>query len=170
MADRCVVMDGLSKAWAMCGWRLGFGVMPVELAERMDTLMINTSSCAAAFTQWAAVEAFEGAASDASVSAMLGEFAERRDVIVEGLNAIPGVRCARPLGAFYVFPNIEGTGWGEAALASALLDDAGVAVLSGTAFGAHGRGHLRLSYANSIPNLELAIARIRDFLAEAVPR
>jgi aspartate/methionine/tyrosine aminotransferase len=170
MAERCVLMDGLSKAWAMCGWRLGFGAMPVELAQRMDTLMINTSSCAAAFTQWAAVEAFEGAASDASVSAMLGEFAERRDVIVEGLNAIPGVRCARPLGAFYVFPNIEGTGWGEAALASALLDDAGVAVLSGTAFGAHGRGHLRLSYANSIPNLELAIARIRDFLAEAVPR
>ena len=170
MAERCVLMDGLSKTWAMCGWRLGFGAMPVELAERMATLMINTSSCAAAFTQWAAVEAFEGAASDASVSAMLGEFAERRDVIVEGLNAIPGVRCARPLGAFYVFPNIEGTGWGEAALASALLDDAGVAVLSGTAFGAHGRGHLRLSYANSIPNLELAIARIRDFLAEAVPR
>ena len=170
MAERCVIMDGLSKAWAMCGWRLGFGVMPVELAQRMDTLMINTSSCAAAFTQWAAVEAFEGAASDAAVSVMLGEFAERRDVIVDGLNAIPGVRCHRPAGAFYVFPNIEGTGWNEASLQRALLEEAGVAVLSGTAFGSWGKGYLRLSYANSVANLQLAIERIGGFLAQAVPR
>ena len=170
MAERCVIMDGLSKAWAMCGWRLGFGVMPVELAQRMDTLMINTSSCAAAFTQWAAVEAFEGAASDTAVSVMLGEFAERRDVIVDGLNAIPGVRCHRPAGAFYVFPNIEGTGWNEASLQRALLEEAGVAVLSGTAFGSWGKGYLRLSYANSVANLQLAIERIGGFLAQAVPR
>jgi aspartate/methionine/tyrosine aminotransferase len=144
--------------------------MPVELAQRMDTLMINTSSCAAAFTQWAAVEAFEGAASDAAVSVMLGEFAERRDVIVDGLNAIPGVRCHRPAGAFYVFPNIEGTGWNEASLQRALLEEAGVAVLSGTAFGSWGKGYLRLSYANSVANLQLAIERIGGFLAQAVPR
>ncbi len=169
MAERCILMDGLSKAWAMCGWRLGFGAMPVELAQRMDTLMINTSSCAAAFTQWAAVEAFEGAASDAAVSTMLAEFSERRDVIVDGLNAIPGVRCHRPAGAFYVFPNVEGTGWDERALQQALLHQAGVAVLAGSAFGAEGRGHLRLSYANSVPNLEKAIERIGDLLATTPP-
>jgi len=165
MAERCVLMDGLSKAWAMCGWRLGYGAMPVELAERMDTLMINTSSCAAAFTQWAAVEAFEGPASDAAVTAMMAEFTERRDVVVEGLNAIPGVRCHRPAGAFYVFPNIEGTGWDERDLQQALLKEAGVAVLAGSAFGAGGKGFLRLSYANSVANLERGIERIGDLLA-----
>jgi aspartate/methionine/tyrosine aminotransferase len=165
MAERCVLMDGLSKAWAMCGWRLGFGAMPVELAERMDTLMINTSSCAAAFTQWAAVEAFEGPASDMAVAAMMAEFTERRDVVVDGLNAIHGVRCHRPAGAFYVFPNIEGTGWDERTLQHALLDEAGVALLAGSAFGAGGRGFLRLSYANSVANLERGIERIGNFLA-----
>ena len=165
MAERCVLMDGLSKAWAMCGWRLGYGAMPVELAERMDTLMINTSSCAAAFTQWAAVEAFESPASDAAVTAMMAEFTERRDVVVEGLNAIPGVRCHRPAGAFYVFPNIEGTGWDERDLQQALLKEAGVAVLAGSAFGAGGKGFLRLSYANSVANLERGIERIGDLLA-----
>jgi len=169
MAERTVLMDGLSKAWAMCGWRLGFGAMPVALAKRMDTLMINTSSCAAAFTQWAAVEAFEGAASDEAVRAMVAEFSERRDVVVDGLNAIPGVRCHRPVGAFYVFPNVEGTGWGERALQQALLQEAGVAVLAGPAFGAEGRGYLRLSYANSVPNLEKAIERIGGFLAGTRP-
>ena len=169
MAERCVLMDGLSKAWAMCGWRLGFGAMPVQLAQRMDTLMINTSSCAAAFTQWAAVEAFEGAASDAAVSAMMAEFTERRDVVVDGLNAIPGVRCHKPAGAFYVFPNIEGTGWNERALQQALLNKAGVALLAGTAFGAHGRGYLRLSYANSVTNLEKGIERIGNLLAGTPP-
>jgi aspartate aminotransferase len=167
MAERCVLMDGLSKAWAMCGWRLGFGAMPVQLAERMDTLMINTSSCAAAFTQWAAVEAFEGAASDAAVSAMMAEFTERRDVVVDGLNAIPGVRCHKPAGAFYVFPNIEGTGWDERALQQALLNEAGVALLAGTAFGRHGRGYLRLSYANSVTNLEKGIERIGNLLTSS---
>jgi aspartate/methionine/tyrosine aminotransferase len=153
----------------MCGWRLGFGAMPVQLAERMDTLMINTSSCAAAFTQWAAVEAFEGAASDAAVSAMMAEFTERRDVVVDGLNAIPGIRCHKPAGAFYVFPNIEGTGWDERSLQQALLNEAGVALLAGTAFGAYGRGYLRLSYANSVTNLEKGVERIGNLLAAKPP-
>ena len=165
MAERCVLMDGLSKAWAMCGWRLGYGAMPAELAARMDTLMINTSSCAAAFTQWAAVEAFESPESDAAVTAMMAEFSERRDVVVDGLNAIPGVRCHRPAGAFYVFPSIEGTGWDERSLQRALLEQAGVAVLAGTAFGAGGRGYLRLSYANSVANLERGVERIGNLLA-----
>jgi aspartate/methionine/tyrosine aminotransferase len=173
MAERTILMDGLSKAWAMCGWRLGFGVMPTELAQRMDTLMINTSSCTAAFTQLAAVEAFESPLSDAAVDAMVEEFRSRRDLVVDGLNEIPGVRCHRPAGAFYVFPNIEGTGVGERELARGLLHDAGVAVLPGTAFGAHGRGHLRLSYANSAENLRRALQRISAYLqdtAQAPPR
>ncbi|MFN2452253.1 MAG: pyridoxal phosphate-dependent aminotransferase [Candidatus Dormibacteria bacterium] len=169
MAERTILLDGLSKAWAMCGWRLGFGVMPVELARWMDTLMINSSSCAAAFTQWAAVEAFESAESDAAVAAMVTEFRHRRDVIVDGLNRLPGVRCHRPVGAFYVFPNIEETGWNERDLARTLLDDVGVACLPGTAFGAHGRGHLRFSYANSVANIERALDRLGAHLAAAQP-
>ena len=166
MAERTILMDGLSKAWAMCGWRLGYGVMPVELAKRMDTLMINTSSCAAAFTQWAAVEAFDER-SDEGVRTMTAEFRERRDVVVDGLNAIPGVRCHRPAGAFYVFPNIEETGWNERDLQRALLDEAGVAVLAGTAFGPQGKGFLRLSYANSVENLQGAVDRIARHLAKS---
>jgi aspartate aminotransferase len=167
MAERTVLMDGMSKAWAMCGWRLGYGVMPVELARRMDTLMINTSSCAASFTQLAAVEAFESAASDAAVATMVDEFRTRRDLIVDGLNEITGMRCHRPSGAFYVFPNIEATGWSERDLARALLNEAGVALLAGTAFGPHGAGHLRLSYANSTINLTRALERIAGYLATA---
>jgi aspartate aminotransferase len=168
MAERTILMDGMSKAWAMCGWRLGFGVMPVEIAKRMDTLMINTSSCAAAFTQLAAVEAFRSPDSDAAVSAMLEEFRARRDLVVAGLNAIPGMRCLTPHGAFYVFPNVEGTGIGERELAASLLQQSGVAVLAGTAFGPHGRGHIRLSYANSRENLRAALRRIEEHIA-AVP-
>jgi len=167
MAERTVLIDGLSKAWAMCGWRLGMGVMPVELAKSMGTLMINTSSCTASFTQLATVEALESPLSDAAVDAMREEFRTRRDLVVEGLNRIPGVRCHRPAGAFYVFPNITGTGWNERALAHSLLHEAGVAVLPGTAFGAHGAGFLRLSYANSVPNLERALERIAVHLAAA---
>jgi aspartate aminotransferase len=169
MAERTVLVDGLSKAWAMCGWRLGMGVMPVELARRMDTLMINTSSCAAAFTQMAAVEALTSPLSDAAVDAMREDFRTRRDLLVEGLNRIPGIRCHRPAGAFYVFPNVEGTGWSERELARSLLHHAGVAVLPGTAFGDHGAGFLRLSYANSVANLERALDRIAAHLAVAVP-
>ncbi|HEX6492810.1 MAG TPA: pyridoxal phosphate-dependent aminotransferase [Candidatus Dormibacteraeota bacterium] len=169
MAERTVLIDGLSKAWAMCGWRLGMGVMPVELAKSMDTLMINTSSCAASFTQLATVEALESPLSDAAVDAMREEFRTRRDLVVEGLNRIPGVRCHRPAGAFYVFPNITGTGWNERRLAHSLLHEAGVAVLPGTAFGAHGAGFLRLSYANSQANLERALERIAGHLAAVEP-
>jgi aspartate aminotransferase len=165
MAERCVLLDGLSKTWAMCGWRLGFGAMPVALAKRMDTLMINTSSCAAAFTQWAAIEAFEGAESDAAVDRMVATFKARRDLVVDGLNAIPGVRCHRPLATFYVFPNIEGTGWQERDLQRALLEEAGVATLAGPAFGRWGQGYLRLSVANSEENLRKALDRIGGFLA-----
>ena len=169
MAERTVLVDGLSKAWAMCGWRLGMGVMPVELARRMDTLMINTSSCAASFTQLAAVEALTSPLSDAAVDAMREDFRTRRDLLVEGLNRIAGIRCHRPAGAFYVFPNVEGTGWSERELAHSLLHHAGVAVLPGTAFGEHGAGFLRLSYANSVANLERALDRIAAHLSVAAP-
>jgi aspartate aminotransferase len=167
MAERTVYMDGLSKAWAMCGWRLGFGSMPVEIAKKMDTLMINSSSCAAAFTQWAAVEAFESPKSEAAVTSMVAEFEQRRNRIVELLNAIPGFKCHRPAGAFYVFPDITATGFNERELASALLDEVGVAVLPGTSFGPHGAGHIRLSYAASIANLEEAARRIAQYVGTA---
>jgi aspartate aminotransferase len=160
MAERTVLLDGVSKAWAMCGWRLGYGAMPVELARRMDTLMINSSSCAAAFTQLAAIEAFESEESDAAVDAMVADFKHRRDVVVDGLNRIPGITCRRPAGAFYAFPDITGTGWDDRELRDALLDEVGVAVLAGSSFGPHGAGHIRLSYANSVVNLERALDRI----------
>jgi aspartate aminotransferase len=167
MAERTVYMDGLSKAWAMCGWRLGFGAMPVPIAQKMDTLMINSSSCAAAFTQWAAVEAFEAPESEVAVVSMVAEFARRRDRIVDLLNAIPGFKCHRPAGAFYVFPDISATGFNERELAASLLDEVGVAVLPGTSFGPHGAGHIRLSYAASIENLEEAARRIAQYVGEA---
>lgn len=160
MAERTIVMDGLSKAWAMCGWRLGFGAMPVEIAARMDTLMINSSSCAAAFTQMAAIEAFGSDESDASVDVMVAEFRRRRDMLVDGLNLIPGFSCRRPAGAFYVFPDITATGYGDRELQNALLDEVGVATLAGSSFGPHGAGHIRLSYANSPANLQSALDRI----------
>ena len=160
MAERTVLLDGVSKAWAMCGWRLGFGAMPVELARRMDTLMINSSSCAAAFTQLAAIEAFESPESDAAVDAMVTEFRRRRDILVDGLNRIPGISCRRPAGAFYVFPDITATGYNERDLQRELLDEVGVATLAGSTFGPHGAGHIRLSYANSVENIERALHRI----------
>jgi aspartate/methionine/tyrosine aminotransferase len=160
MAERTVLLGGVSKAWAMCGWRLGFGAMPVEIAAKMDTLMINSSSCAAAFTQMAAIEAFESEESDASVDAMVAEFRRRRDMLVDGLNRIPGFTCRRPAGAFYVFPDISGTGLGDRELQNALLDEVGVATLAGSSFGPHGVGHIRLSYANSTANLQSALERI----------
>ncbi|MDQ6847356.1 MAG: pyridoxal phosphate-dependent aminotransferase [Candidatus Dormibacteraeota bacterium] len=160
MAERTVLLDGVSKAWAMCGWRLGFGAMPVELARRMDTLMINSSSCAAAFTQLAAIEAFEAPESDAAVDAMVTEFRRRRDLLVDGLNRIPGISCRRPAGAFYVFPDITATGYNDRELQKELLDEVGVATLAGSTFGPHGAGHIRLSYANSVENIERAVERI----------
>src|SRR5437879_4946807 len=134
MKERTILLDGMSKAYAMCGWRLGYGVAPGELIAQMEKLMINSSSCAAAFTQMAAIEAFESPESGAAVKRMVEQFRHRRDLVVDGLNTIPGVRCQRPAGAFYAFPNIEGTGLDERELAKALLEAAGVAVLPGTAF------------------------------------
>src|SRR5919204_63702 len=165
MAERTVLMDGMSKAYAMTGWRMGYAVAPVELAAKMDTLMINSSSCVAAFTQMAAIEAFDGPESEAAVERMRLEFERRRDLLVDGLNRIPGFECAPPQGAFYVFPNVEGTGVSERVLAKRLLDEAGVAVLPGTAFGEGGSGFLRLAYTNSAENIERALNRINDFFA-----
>jgi len=161
--DRTIILNGFSKTYAMTGWRLGYGVMRPDLAEWITTLMINSNSCTAAFTQMAGVEALNGPQD--SVDAMLAAFRERRTAIVEGLNAIPGIRCAMPEGAFYAFPNIEGTGRKSDHLATELLERGGVAALSGTAFGAYGEGYLRLSYANSLPNIRKALERIADVVA-----
>ena len=169
MAERTVVLDGLSKTYAMCGWRLGYGVMPRELAQRMETLMINTSSCAAAFTQLAAVEALQAPESEVAVRQMVAEFQARRDLLVSGLNSIPGIRCHLPSASFYAFPNVEGTGIPSRELASRLLEEAGVAVLAGEAFGDAGRGYIRLAYTVGRPQLERAVDRIREFVVSASP-
>lgn len=162
MQERTVLLDGFSKTYAMTGWRLGYGAMPEGLAKLVTQLQINTTSCTASFSQIAGIEALTGPQDD--VDKMVSEFKHRRDVIVKGLNAIPGIRCHKPLGAFYVFPNITGTGRSSRELADALLNEAGIACLSGTAFGKFGEGYLRLSYANSIPNLENALDRLEKFL------
>jgi len=164
MRERTVLMDGMSKAYAMCGWRLGYGVSPRELAAKMETLMINSSSCAAAFTQMATIEALESPESERAVAAMVEKFRSRRDLVVDGLNRIPGMRCARPDGVFYAFPNIETTGFDEKELADHLLDEAGVAVLPGTAFGPAGKGYLRLAYTQGETDLAQALERIEDFV------
>jgi len=170
MVDRTIYSDGLSKAYAMCGWRLGFAVAPAPLAQRFETSMINTSSCAAAFTQVAAIEALTSSESERAVQAMVAEFKRRRDVIVDLVNALPGVTCHRPLGAFYVFPNIQGTGMDERTLADQLLMDGGVAVLPGTSFGDAGKGYLRLSYATSTDQIEEGVRRIRLVLEKTAAR
>ena len=164
MRERTVLMDGLSKSYAMTGWRLGYAVAPVELAKKLDQLMINSSSCAAGFTQMAAIEALSAPESEHAVSRMVKVFEHRRNLIVDGLNKIPGVRCARPQGAFYAFPNIEGTGFNERELADRLLSEAGVAVLPGTAFGEAGKGFIRLAYTQSEDELEKGLERIRGFV------
>jgi len=158
MPERTILLDGFSKSYAMTGWRLGYGVMPVPLAEHVTRLMVNSASCTASFVQLAGIAALEG--EQAPVGRMVAEFRRRRDLVVEGLNRLPGVKCALPRGAFYVFPNVTGTGRSSAEIAQRLLDEAGVAVLSGTAFGEHGEGYLRLSYANSEANLRKALERM----------
>lgn len=158
MAERTIILDGFSKTYAMTGWRMGYGVMPEAFASHVARLMTNTNSCTASFTQRAGIEALNGP--QEPVRRMVAEFKRRRDVIVDGLNAIPGVSCLRPHGAFYVFPNITGTGWDSRKLADYLLEECGVAALSGTAFGQHGEGYLRLSYANSVENLRKALERM----------
>ena len=169
MRERTVLMDGLSKSYAMTGWRLGYAVAPKELAAKLDKLMINTSSCAAAFTQIAAIEALSAPESEHAVARMVKVFEHRRNLVVDGLNAIPGMRCARPQGSFYVFPNIEGTGFDEHELSDRLLAEAGVAVLPGTAFGQAGKGFMRLAYTQSEDELKLGLDRIGEFIA-ANPR
>ena len=158
MRERTIILDGFSKTYAMTGWRLGYGVMPEPLAEAVTRLMINSNSCTAAFTQIAGIAALPGPQDE--VDRMVAAFRERREVIVEGLNRIPGFRCLKPKGAFYAFPNIEGTGMSSRELAAYLLEEAGVAVLSGTAFGEYGEGFLRLSFANSVENIHKALERI----------
>jgi len=162
MQERTIILDGFSKTFAMTGWRLGYGVMPVELVPLIGQLEINSVSCTSSFSQIAAAEALNGPWQD--VHKMVDEFKKRRDVIVDGLNSIPGFKCHRPHGAFYVFPNIKGTGMSSRDLADFLLNEAGVACLSGTAFGKYGEGYLRFSYANSIPNIEWALESIRKTL------
>jgi aspartate aminotransferase len=156
--DRTIILDGFSKTYSMTGWRLGYGVMRSDLAVHIARLMTNSISCTATFTQMAGIEALRGDQSEPEE--MRQEFQRRRDVFVSGLNQIKGFSCRLPKGAFYTFPNIKHTGWESKKLADALLDDVGVAALSGTAFGAYGEGHLRFSIANSIEHLQQALDRI----------
>jgi aspartate/methionine/tyrosine aminotransferase len=164
MAARTVICDGFSKTYAMTGWRLGYGIMPPALAERVELLLTHAVGCTAAFTQLAGVAALEG--SQAAAEATVAEYQRRRDVLVAGLNAIPGVSCRTPQGAFYVFPNVSAYGKSSTWLADYLLEEAGVALLPGTAFGANGEGFLRLCFANSLPNLQAAVAALGAALAK----
>lgn len=163
LKEQTVILDGFSKTYAMTGWRLGWGVMPRPLAEQVTRLIINSVSCTSAFSQHAAVAALTGPQDD--VERMRAEFRRRRDAMVAGLNAIPGVTCKSPAGAFYVFPNVKSFGLKSKEMADYLLEEAGVAVLGGTAFGAYGEGYLRLSYATSMANIEEALARMAGALA-----
>jgi aspartate/methionine/tyrosine aminotransferase len=160
LRERTIILDGFSKAYAMTGWRLGYGVGPRDVIARMTKLQINSASCTASFTQMAGVEALNGP--QTAVVDMVATFRKRRDRIVAGLNAIPGVSCRTPKGAFYVFPSIKKTGRTSQEFADLLLNEYGVACLSGTAFGSYGEGYLRLSYANSMENIEDGLARIKQ--------
>ena len=162
MRDRTIILDGFSKTYAMTGWRIGYGTMPVELVEPISRLVTNSVSCTASFTQMAALEALNGP-QDATRQ-MVSEFKRRRDIIVHGLNGIPGIRCPMPLGAFYVFPSVEETGMGSRQFADSLLAEAGVACLAGESFGRYGEGYVRFSFANSIENIETALQRIDKFV------
>jgi aspartate/methionine/tyrosine aminotransferase len=159
--ERTILLDGFSKTYAMTGWRMGYGVMRPDLAAHITRLMTNSNSCTASFTQIAGIEALRG--DQSSVDRMRSEFQRRRDVFVAGLNRIVGFSCRLPKGAFYVFPNIKKTGWKSKKLADALLTEAGVACLSGTAFGDFGEGYLRFSVANSLENLNKALERIEKW-------
>jgi aspartate/methionine/tyrosine aminotransferase len=168
MAERTVILDGFSKTYAMTGWRLGYAIVPDALAFAFGRLIINSVSCVSTFEQYGAVEALTGPQD--AVDAMVAEFRARRDLVVDGLNAIPGIRCLRPAGAFYVFPDVSGTGLSGADLAHRLLYEAGVSALAGTAFGGVGVHHIRLSYATSQANLRTALERIASFVGTlAVP-
>ncbi|MEM2419820.1 MAG: pyridoxal phosphate-dependent aminotransferase [Candidatus Bathyarchaeia archaeon] len=162
MKEKTIILDGFSKTYAMTGWRLGYGVMRKDLAEKVTQLMVNSNSCTCAFIQMAGIEALRGPQD--SVDRMVAEFKKRREVIVEGLNKIKGITCKKPKGAFYVFPNITGTGMHSKELSDHLLNEAGVAVLPGTSFGKYGEGYLRISFANSIENIKEALKRIEKAL------
>jgi aspartate/methionine/tyrosine aminotransferase len=163
LLDRVIILDGFSKTYAMTGWRLGYGIMNTGLAGQVEKLMNNANSCTCSFIQQAGVEGLTGPQDDAQK--MVAAFHERRDVIVDGLNKMDGFKCLKPKGAFYVFPNITGTGMSSKELETFCMEEAGVAVLSGTAFGAYGEGYIRFSYANSIPNIKEALSRIEKALA-----
>lgn len=163
MPERTIIMDGFSKTYAMTGWRLGYGIMPRELAQRVGLLLTHSVGCTAHFTQFAGVEALTGP--QERVHEVVAEYQKRRNIIVDGLNALPGVTCQKPEGAFYVFPNVKSLDRGSVELANYLLDEAGVALLPGSAFGSGGEGYLRLSYANSVANIEMALNKIETALA-----
>jgi aspartate aminotransferase len=165
LLDRTLLVDGFSKTFAMTGWRLGYAALPADLVEPVTRLLINSVSCTAPAVQLAGVAALTGPRTE--VAAMMAEFDRRRSAVVEGLNAIPGVSCVMPEGAFYAFPNVTGTGMDAREVADRLLSEAGVAVLAGTAFGAHGEGYLRLSYANSLENIGEALAAMGELLGAA---
>jgi len=158
MRERTVICDGFSKTYAMTGWRLGYGVMPESLAERLGLVLTHSVGCTATFTQYAGIEALTGP--QEQVEDVVAEYQRRRDVLVEGLNAIPGVQCQKPQGAFYTFPNITAFGRSSDWIADYLLEEAGVAVLPGTAFGEGGEGYLRLCFANSMERIEVALERL----------
>ena len=160
MKSRTILLDGHSKTYAMTGWRLGYGIVPKPLVEGIVRLMINSNSCTCAFTQIAGMEALKG--SQSFVDQMVAEFKQRRDAVVDGLNAIEGIHCLKPAGAFYAFPNVQQLPLTANAFADYLLQEVGVSLLSGTAFGKFGDGYLRISYANSLPNLQEGIDRIRS--------
>ncbi len=164
MAERTVICDGFSKTYAMTGWRLGFGIMPEALAERVTLLLTHSIGCTATFTQYAGLEALTGPQDQ--VEAVVAKYQRRRDVLVDGLNAIPGLQCRRPQGAFYAFPNVSAFGRTSDWLADYLLEEAGVAVLPGTAFGEAGEGYLRLCFANSMQNIHIALERVAAALVK----
>ena len=164
MLDRTIILDGFSKTYAMTGWRLGYGLFPDNLVEPISRLITNSVSCTASFSQMAAIEAITG--SQQASNNMVAEFKARRDLVVSGLNNIPGIHCPIPKGAFYAFPNIEQTGMTSSDFASKLLNETGVALLDGESFGKYGKGHVRISFANSRENLSEAIARIEKFVSK----
>jgi aspartate/methionine/tyrosine aminotransferase len=164
MLEKTIILDGFSKAYAMTGWRMGYGVMPVWLVEAVTKLMVNSNSCTASFTQRAGIAALRGPQDE--VDAMVAEFRRRRDAFCQALDRIPGFRCPIPGGAFYAFPNVEQTGIGSKELADFLLEEAGVACLNGGAFGDYGEGYIRFSYANSLENLMEAVRRIAGAMTD----
>jgi aspartate/methionine/tyrosine aminotransferase len=166
MKERTIIVDGFSKTYSMTGWRLGYGIMPRALAARVDLLLTHSIGSTAHFTQFAGLEAVTG--EQGMVDVMVAEYQRRRNIIVDGLNAIPGFSCQKPQGAFYVFPNIRGTGMNSTDLANLILEKAGVALLPGSSFGDYGEGYLRLSYANSVENIQMGLEKIQAVVKESI--